>query len=480
MSSETSDGIIAWFARNPVAANLLMAIILCVALASAFSIQRAMFPAFDIEALFVEMFYPGAPPEEIEKGLVYRIEDAINDVDGIKRIESDAFESRAQVIVQPQDGVNLSKLKSDVENRINAIQTFPDAAEKPIVAIPELQFPALSVAVSGSLDERGMKALAEEVRRELLSYQEISAAKIFGARDYEIAIEISETLLREYQLTLGNVAEIISRSSLDLPAGAVRTRNGDITLRTIGQAYVQKDFESIVLKTFPDGTRLNLGDIATVNDGFVDGSGFASFDGNYGLNIDVYAMGSQDIVETANTAKAYIQRKETELPDGVHLTVWGDSTYYLKDRLRMMVRNLAMGALLVFITLALFLEIKLAFWVMVGIPVCFFGAMAILNTPFVDASLNMISLFGFILVLGIVVDDAIIIGESAYSQQEKDGPGVDSVINGVHQVAIPATFGVLTTIAAFTPTLFIEGVFAAFPTSDNDGYVVFGVSKSSC
>ena len=463
MSVSQKDGIIAWFAKNPVAANLLMAVILCVGLASAFKIQRAMFPAFDIEALFIEMFYPGAPPEEVEKGLVYRIEDAINDVDGIKRVESDAFESRAQVIVQPQDGADLSKLMSDVENRINAIQTFPDAAEKPIVAIPELQFPALSVAVSGALDERGMKALAEEVRQEMLSFPEISAAKIFGARDYEIAIQISETLLREYHLTLGKVAETISKSSLDLPAGSLQTRNGDITLRTIGQAYVQQDFESIVLKTFPDGTRLLLGEIATVNDGFVDGSGFASFDGNYGLNIDVYAMGSQDIVETANVAKAYIENKITTLPEGVKLTVWGDSTYYLKDRLRMMLRNLAMGALLVFITLALFLEIKLAFWVMVGIPVCFFGAMAILNTPYVDASLNMISLFGFILVLGIVVDDAIIIGESAYAQQEKTGPGISSVITGVHEVAIPATFGVLTTIAAFMPTLFIDGVFAAFP-----------------
>ena len=259
------------------------------------------------------------------------------------------------------------------------------------------------------------------------------------------------------------MAETISKSSLDLPAGSLQTRNGDITLRTIGQAYVQQDFEAIVLKTFTDGTRLLLGDIAAVNDGFVDGSGFASFDGNYGLNIDVYAMGSQDIVETANVAKAYIEQKITTLPEGVKLTVWGDSTYYLKDRLRMMLRNLAMGALLVFITLALFLEIKLAFWVMVGIPVCFFGAMAILNTPYVGASLNMISLFGFILVLGIVVDDAIIIGESAYAQQEKTGPGISSVITGVHEVAIPATFGVLTTIAAFMPTLFIDGVFAAFP-----------------
>lgn len=456
-------GIIAWFAHNPVAANLLMLIIIVVGLGSAFTIQRAMFPSFDIEIIVIEAPYPGAAPEEVEQGVVLKIEEAINDVDGIKRVESDAMESLAVMWIEPHEGTDLARLMDDIQNRVDAIAHFPEEAERPIIRQPEMRFPALTVQISGDMGERNMKSLAEDIRRELLTYPEVSAAEVMGARDYEIAIEISEQLLREYHLTLGDVSRIISASSLDLPAGSVRTENGEIMLRTVGQAYVQQDFESIVLKTWPDGTRLLLGDIATVNDGFVDGRGFASFNGKYSLGVNVFAMGKQDLIETADAAKAYVKERSARLPEGIRLDIWYDTTYYLKGRLGMMMNNLALGALLVFIILALFLEIKLAFWVMLGIPVCFLGAMAFINTPYIGASLDMISIFGFILVLGIVVDDAIIMGESAYSEQEKHGHSVNSVVNGVYRVATPATFGVLTTIVAFAPTLFIDGVFGAFP-----------------
>ena len=463
MTEEKYKGIIAWFAYNPVAANLLMLVIIAVGIGSAFNIQRAMFPTMDIEVIYINAPYPGAAPEEVEKGIVLKIEEAINDVDGIKRVESDAYESYALIWIEPHEGVDLSKLLDDVQSRVDAIPHFPEEAERPIISQPELLFPALTVQIAGELDERSMKALADEVRLEMLGYPEISAAEVIGGRDYEIAIEISEQLLREYHLTLGDVANIISRSSLDLPAGSVQTANGDIMLRTLGQAYVQQDFESIVLKTWPDGTRLMLGDIATVDDGFVDARGFSTFNGKYSLGINIFAMGKQDVIETAETAKAYVAEKQQRLPAGVKLEVWYDTTFYLEGRLGMMLKNLAMGALLVFVILALFLEIKLAFWVMLGIPVCFLGAMALINTPYIDASLNLISIFGFILVLGIVVDDAIIMGESAYTEQELHGHSVNNVIRGVHRVATPATFGVLTTIVAFAPTLFIDGVFGAFP-----------------
>jgi len=465
MAATHRSGIIAWFAHNPVAANLLMLVIITVGLGSAFHIQRAMFPAIDFETIFIEVAYPGAAPEEVEQGIVLKIEEAISDLEGIKRVESDSYESRARLMIEPQEGVDLMKLMSDIQNRVDGIQHFPKEAEKPIIMQPELKFPALTLQLSGDINERSMKELAEEIRRELLTYPEISAASVVGARDYEIAIEISEQLLREYHLTLGDVANIISASSLDLPAGSVRTENGEIMLRTMGQAYVQNEFESIVLKTFPDGTRLLLGDIATVNDGFVDEAGFAGFNGKYSLGVNVFSMGKQDIIETADAARAYAAAKARQLPEGVRLDVWSDSTYYLKGRLTMMLKNLAMGALLVFIILALFLEIKLAFWVMMGIPVCFLGAMAAINTPYIDASLNMISIFGFILVLGIVVDDAIIMGESAYTEQQKFGHSVANVVNGVYRVATPATFGVLTTIIAFLPSLFIQGIFGAFPAA---------------
>lgn len=462
-NSSHNKGIIAWFAHNPVAANLLMLIIMALGLGSAFTIQRAMFPAFDIDLVFIVAPYPGAAPEEVEQSVVLKIEEAINDIDGIKRVESDAFESYARIMIEPHEGTDLPMLLNDVQNRIDAIRNFPEQAEKPIVSQPELLFPALTLQIAGDIDERSMKALADEMRRELLTYPEISAAEVVGARDYEIAIEISEQLLREYHLTLGDVANVIATSSLDLPAGSVQTENGDIMLRTLGQAYVQQDFEAIALKSWPDGTRLLLRDIATVDDGFVDAVGFSSFNGKYSLGVNVFAMGKQDIIETADAAKAYVAQKRGRLPDGVTLDIWYDTTYYLKGRLSMMMKNLALGALLVFIILALFLEIKLAFWVMLGIPVCFLGAMALISTPFIDASLNMISIFGFILVLGIVVDDAIIMGESAYTEQEMHGHSIQNVINGVYRVATPATFGVLTTIVAFAPTLFVQGVFGAFP-----------------
>ncbi|GAB5450708.1 MAG: efflux RND transporter permease subunit [Halioglobus sp.] len=456
-------GIIAWFSHNPVAANLLMLIIMTVGLGSAFSLQRALFPAIEIDVIFMEVAYPGAAPEEVEQGIVLKIEEAINDLEGIKRIEADAFESLAMIMIEPLEGTDLAKLLGDVQNRVDGIAHFPEEAETPIISQPELMFPALTLQLSGDIDERSMKALADRVRRDLLTYPDISGASVIGARDYEISIEISEQLLREYHLTLGDVANVISASSLDLPAGSVRTENGEIMLRTVGQAYVQQDFESLVLKTWPDGTRLLLGDIATVEDGFVDGAGFAIFNGKYSLGVNVFAMGKQDVIRTADAAKEYVAEAKHTLPDGIKLDVWFDSTYYLKGRLNMMVKNLAMGALLVFIILALFLEIKLAFWVMLGIPVCFLGAMALLNTPYIDASLNMISIFGFILVLGIVVDDAIIIGESAYSETELRGHSVHTVVDGVYRVATPATFGVLTTIVAFAPTLFVQGAFAVFP-----------------
>ena len=470
MTPTPTRGIIAWFAHNPVAANLLMVIILVVGLGSAFTIQRAMFPTLDIQVITVTMPYPGAAPEEVEQGIVLKIEEAINDLDGIKRVESDALESVARIIIEPLDGADLDALLRDVKSRVDAVQHFPANAERPIVSQPEVRFPAVTLQLSGNLDERSLRAIAQETRRELLTLPAVSAAEVVGDRDPEIGIEIPEAVLREYGLSLQDVADAVARSSLDLPAGAVRTEQGDILLRTQGQAYVQQDFERIVLRSRPDGSQLLLSDIATVEDGFEERQGFSRFNGEYSLGVQVFATGEQDIMDTAEAARAYVERKRASLPEAVTLDVWSDITYYLNGRLGMMLGNLALGALLVFLVLALFLEIKLAFWVMVGIPVCFLGAMALINTPLIHASLNMISLFGFILVLGIVVDDAIIIGESAHAEQERHGAHVDNIVAGVQRVATPATFGVLTTIVAFAPTLFMEGIFASFPEAA--GWVV--------
>lgn len=455
-------GIISWFATNPVAANLLMIVIICVGLASGLTMRRTMMPEFEIDVIQVTMAYPGAAPEEVEQGIILKLEEALSDLNGVERIEAEATESFGWLIVEPQDGVDIIEMLNDVKTRVDAIPHFPEDAEKPIIGRIELGLQALFIQISGDLDERSMKNLAEEIKLELTAHPDISQVEIWGARDYEIAIEVSEHQLLEYHLTLGQIANVIAASSLDLPGGSVRTENGDIMLRTQGQAYRQADFEKIVLKTFPDGTRLTLGDIARIDDGFTDTTGFALFNGKYSIGLPILAKGDVDVIDAADAAKAYVERKNASLPEGVQLTVWSDFSVYLNERTSMMLKNMAMGAAVVFVVLALFLEIKLAFWVMVGIPICFLGAIAMYATPWIGGTLNVLSLFAFILVLGIVVDDAIIIGESAYSVQEEEGHSVDAVIKGVHRVAVPATFGVLTTIVAFAPTLFIDGIFSAF------------------
>ena len=310
MNPTPQKGIIAWFARNPVAANLLMLIIIAVGLGSAFNLQRALFPQIEVDLVFVNAAYPGAAPEEVEQGVILKIEEAINDLEGIKRVESDAFESFGRVMIEPEDGTELSRLADDVKSRIDGITHFPEEAERPIISHLEVLIPALTIQISGALDERSMKALADQIRRDLLTFPEVSSAEVVGDRDYEIAIEISEQLLREYHLTLGEVAQRIAASSVDLPAGAVQTRNGDIMLRTMGQAYVQQDFEQITLKTWPDGTRLLLSDIATIEDGFVDAKGFSLFNDQYSLGVNVYGMGKQDLIETAEVTKAYVEEEE--------------------------------------------------------------------------------------------------------------------------------------------------------------------------
>jgi len=462
MSASRHKGVIAWFATNPVASNLLMLVIIAVGLLSAAHIKRTMMPEFEIDVVSIMMLYPGAAPEEVEQGIVLKIEEALSDLEGIKRIESDSMESMARMIIEPEDEDKMMELLNDVKTRVDAIAHFPEGAEKPIIGRIELPIQALVVQISGDLDERAMKALAEQIKLELMSDPDVSSVEVWGARDYEIAIEVSEHSLQEYHLTLGEVARIVASSSIDLPGGSVRTENGNILLRTQGQAYDQADFEKIVLRTYPDGTRLLLGDIAKINDGFEDIDGFALFNGKYSIAVPINALGAQDIIRAAAAAKLYVEEKNKTLPDTVKLTIWFDFSYYLDQRLGMMMKNLAMGAVVVFIVLALFLEIKLAFWVMVGIPICFLGSLAIFGSPWIGGTLNLVSVFAFILVLGIVVDDAIIIGEAAHTEQELHGHSVDAIITGAKRVATPATFGVLTTIVAFMPTLFIDGALSVF------------------
>lgn len=459
---DTNKGLIAWFTRNPVASNLLMILIIGLGVLSVFTIKKEIMPKIDTRMIRVIQVYPGAAPSEVEKGIILKIEEAVKDVDGIKRIEAHAYDSAANIMIEVRQGYDVDTLLNEIKIQIDTISNVPNEAEKPIISKVGWVAHAVQLQIYGDINEHTGKLLAEEMKQELLAMDEVGKIEIHGVRDSEISIEIDETLLRKYGLTLGQVARTISSGSVDLPAGSIRTENGDIRLRTRGQAYDQKQFEQVVLLTWPDGTRLTLGDIATINDGFVETEGFAAFNDTYSVALVAYAVGNQDIIKVGDAVKKYAARKAPTLPEGIELDFWADSTYYLDARLSMMMRNLGLGAILVFLTLSLFMELRMAFWVMLGLPICFLGTLAVMPMPGIDISINMMSLFGFILVLGIVVDDAIIIGESVDDSVRRHGHSLDRVIRGAQRVAMPATFGVLTTIAAFAPTLFFEGVYATF------------------
>ncbi|MEM7284139.1 MAG: efflux RND transporter permease subunit, partial [Pseudomonadota bacterium] len=340
--------------------------------------------------------------------------------------------------------------------------TFPALAEKPIIYKLDFKIPVVFISLYGDLDEFALKTMAQDIRDELVAVPSVNSIEILGDRDYEISVEVSEHALREYGLTMSEVSEAIKNSSVDLPGGTINTSGGDILLRTEGQVYTGQEFSELVLRTYSDGTRLLLGDIATIRDDFVEDEGYARFNGKDTALLRILASGQQNELDTSAAVAEYIEAKRERLPDGVQLEAWVERSRYLEGRLSLMTTNMLQGAILVFLILTLFLRLKVAFWVIVGIPITFFGALWLMPHVPWPATINMISLFGFILVLGIVVDDAIIIGESVYTKIRADGHTLDNVISGARKVATPATFGVLTTIAAFAPLLFIGGIGGPF------------------
>jgi multidrug efflux pump subunit AcrB len=456
--STNQKGIIAWFAANNVAANLLMLMIISFGVVSAVSIRKQTTPDFELNTIIVRVPYLGAAPQEVEEGVVVKIEEAIQDIDGIVEITSVSREGLGSVTAEVSSESDINEILSEVKTRVDAISTFPGLTEKPVIYKQEIPIHVVMVSIYGDLDEFTRKDLAQQIRDDLIAIPTVNQVEFLGNRDYEISVEVSEHVLRQYGLTMSEVSEAIRQSSVDMPGGTINTRGGDILLRTEGQVYTGREYANLVLRTYPDGTRLTLGDIATIKDAFAERSGFGRFNGERSATLRVLAGGEQNELATAASVKEYIVKRSTSLPEGISMEMWIDRSHYLKGRLELMFRNMFQGAILVFLTLTLFLRLRVAAWVIVGIPITFFGAIALM--PYVPwpVTINMISLFGFILVLGIVVDDAIIIGESAYTTIKEEGHSLDSVVKGAKKVATPATFGVLTTIAAFTPMLFVGGI----------------------
>ena len=454
----TEKGIIAWFASNHVAANLLMFLIIAFGIVSAVTIRKQTNPDIELNYIQIRVPYLGAAPQEVEEGVVIKVEEAIQDIDGIVEINSVAREGMGTVTAEVAIGKDIIEILGEIKTRVDAISTFPALTEKPIIYKQELPFHIVFVSIYGALDDFARKLIAQEVRDELMTIPEVNQVQILGDRDYEISIEVSEHVLRKYGLTMSEISQAIKNSSIDMPGGTIKSESGDILLRTEGQVYTGQEFADLVLRTYADGTRLVLGDIATIVDGFVETEGYGRFNGQPTAILRVLAGGAQNELTAAAAVKEYIEKKSGSLPDGVKMETWIDSAWYLQGRLDMMMKNMLQGALLVCLILSLFLRMKVAGWVIVGIPISFFGALWLMPYGPWPVTINFISLFAFIMVLGIVVDDAIIIGESIYTRIRADGHTLDNVIRGAKRVAIPATFGVLTTMAAFAPMLFIGGV----------------------
>ena len=447
--------IIAWFAANGVAANLLMLSIVVGGLLTVPNLKKEVFPEFSSDMVLVTVPYPGAAPEEVEEGIVVRIEEEIQDLEEIQEIRSTASENVGTVTVELIPGGDLQRLLNDVKARVDAIDTFPEDAEEPVIQELTDRRQVINIAVSGEADEHTLKRLGEQVRDDLSATPGITQVELKAARPYEISIEVSERALRRHDLTFDRVATAIRRASLDLPGGSIESRGGEILLRTEGQAYRGREFERLPLLTLADGTRLRLGDVATVVDGFADTDQAARFDGVPTVLVQVFRVGDQSALEIAALVHDYVEQAQRRMPEGVELTTWQDDTEILQSRLSLLLRNGRTGFVLVFLVLALFLRLRLAGWVAIGIPISFLGTVLVM--PFLGVSVNLISLFAFIIVLGIVVDDAIVVGENIYTRYESGAEGLDAAVEGAHEVKTPVIFAILTSVAAFSPLLAVPG-----------------------
>jgi len=449
-------GIIEWFTKNHVAANLLMLLIVGMgAYATLYKTPLEVFPAFELDIVNVSVVLPAATPGEVEESISIRIEEALFDLDGIEQVTSYSSESVSQVQVEIKSGYEPRDLMNDIKSRVDAINTFPSAAERPVVNLVQMNREVISVTISGDLSEKELRILGEQSRDELLNIPGLSQVYLESVRDYEIEIAISEATLQEYGLTLAQVANTLQQQSVDLSGGTLKTQGGDILLRAKGQAYTADDYRQLPIISTKEGVLVRLNDIATINDGFVDTPIKVRFNNQPAVLIEVYRVGEQSAIEVAQKVKDYIADKAHQLPDNVKINYWRDSSRIVKARLNTLINSAMQGGLLVMLLLSLFLRPAIAFWVCVGIPISFLGGLWLM--PMLGISLNLISLFAFILVLGIVVDDAIVTAENVYSHQMRGQSPLQSAIRGTQEVSVPVTFGILTTVAAFVPLTMIEG-----------------------
>ncbi len=446
--------MIAWFARNGVAANLLMMAVMAAGLWTLWmdKIPLEVFQDTPSRYISVNVPYPASSPEETEETIVLKIEEAIQQVGGIKHINSTAGSNGGSVFIEVTEESDPRQVMEDVKIRVDAIPNFPALAEKPIIQLDDSFHSVITVILSADMAERDLKRLAEQTRDELSVLPGISHAEIAGVRNEEIAIEIPEATLRKYGLSLEAISRAIQSSAIDLPAGVVQTEAGDVSIRTRGRAYTGDDYARVPVLTRPDGSKLTLGEIAMILDGFTENPLVVKLNGRPCVMITVMREGNQNAITIGERVKEYINSTNSTLPDGVQLDYWNDRSKIVKGRIDLLVQNAKSSLILVFICVGLFLRLEAVIWVGVGMIMSFLGAFALM--PYLDITINLSSLMGFILVLGIVVDDAIVISESCDQYRREGMPPLEAAIQGTRRMAVPITFGVLTTVMAFLPMAF--------------------------
>lgn len=455
--------LIRWFVENPVATNLLMWILIVGGAMTLPTIHQEEFPNIEVEAVQVRVPYLGASPAEVEEAVCIRIEEAIEGTEGIKRISTTASEGICSVVAELLHGAELSKALDEIKGKVDAIDSFPAEAEVPVVSQVTMLTKVLEVVVSGHTDERTLKVLGERMRSELLEYQAISQVSLNFVRPYEISIEVSDQTLRRYGLTLQQVADAIRDESVDLPGGSIKAHDGEILVRTSMKAKSAAQLEAIVILTRQDGSNVFLGDIADIRDGYEDTDLKAYFNGEPAVVLDVRRIGNEDVLDVAGRVKTYVEDARQWLPEGISLTIWQDESQDLVDRLDVMGENARNGILLVLLVLALFLRFRLALWVAAGVPIALMGAVMLF--PLVGMSISTLSVMGVVLVLGILVDDAIVVGERVYSHEQMGKAPLQAAIEGTQEVSVPVIFGVMTTMATFVPVIMIPSSMGPFFSS---------------
>lgn len=443
--------MIAWFARNGVAANLLM---FAVMIAGGWTLWQDKIPVevfSDTPSRFISINvpYPAATPEEVEETIVLKIEEAIQQVGGIKHVNSTASASGGMVMVEVQEGMDPRTVLDDVKIRVDAISNLPTMAEKPVIQVDDSFHSVITVILSADMAERDLKHLAEQVRDDLSALPGISHAELGGVRPDEISIEVENEQLRKYGLTLESLSAAIRASAIDLPAGVVKTEAGDVSIRTRGRAYTGEEFANVPVVSRPDGSKVRLGEIAKIIDGFDENPMVMRLNGRQCVLITVMREGAQNAITIGNRVKDYIKQMNQRLPNGVRLDYWNDRSKIVQGRIDLLLQNAQSSLILVFICVGMFLRLEAVIWVAVGMVMSFLGAFALM--PYLDVAINLSSLMGFILVLGIVVDDAIVISEYCDQLRQSGMSPMDAAITGTRRMAVPITFGVLTTVIAFVP-----------------------------